>query len=102
MAAAAAPVELEVVRDDERGRYELRAPDGEVLGSADFSELRDGRVLLPHTVVPPRHGGRGHGTAVVRGALDDLRARGVTEVLPTCWFVAAFLDRHPEYADLVG
>ena len=80
-------------------RQLARASD---LGFSCYVVDRDGRVLLPHTVVPPRHGGRGHGTALVRGTLDDLRARGVTTVVPTCWFVGAFIDRHPEYADLVG
>jgi uncharacterized protein len=37
----------------------------------------------------------------VRGALDDMRARGL-KVAPVCPFVAAYIRRHPEYADLVG
>jgi predicted GNAT family acetyltransferase len=41
------------------------------------------------------------GSQLVRGALDDLRARGL-RVVPLCPFVAAYLRRHPEDADLVG
>lgn len=43
---------------------------------------------------------RGLGTEIVRGAVDDLRARGL-KVVPVCPLVAAFIRRHPEYADLV-
>jgi hypothetical protein len=37
----------------------------------------------------------------VRGALDAERAAGHT-VVPQCWYVAEFIDRHPDYADLLA
>ena len=37
---------------------------------------------------------------LVSGVLDDIRARGL-EVVPLCPFAAAYIRRHPEYADLV-
>jgi uncharacterized protein len=37
----------------------------------------------------------------VRHALDDVRAAGRT-VIPTCWYVAQFIDEHPEYEDLLA
>ncbi|MEK8106727.1 GNAT family N-acetyltransferase [Micromonospora sp. M12] len=43
----------------------------------------------------------GVGGALVRGTLDQVRARGAT-VVPQCPFMAAFIDKHPEYADLVA
>jgi predicted GNAT family acetyltransferase len=36
----------------------------------------------------------------VQGALDDVRARGGS-VVARCTFVRGWIDRHPEYADLV-
>jgi predicted GNAT family acetyltransferase len=38
---------------------------------------------------------------VVRFALDDIRDAG-RQVIPSCWYVARFIDEHPEYADLVA
>jgi predicted GNAT family acetyltransferase len=38
--------------------------------------------------------------ALVDVALSALRQRGL-RVIPLCPFVRAWLDRHPEYADLV-
>ena len=38
---------------------------------------------------------------LVRGALDDVRRKGMT-VGPQCPFVANFIAEHPEYADLVA
>ena len=56
---------------------------------------------MPHTVTTRAH--RDHGLAgqVVRFALDDIRAAG-RQVIPSCWYVARFIDEHPEYADLVA
>lgn len=88
-----------VTRNDAASRYELLV-DGEIVGVADYVE-RDGAVEMPHTVVDPARRGQGLAEVLVRGALDDLRVRG-DRVLPTCWYVAAFIDRDPSYADLLA
>ena len=54
----------------------------------------------PVTISVTGFEGHGVGSRLVQGALDDLRARGLA-VVPLCPFVAGFIDRHPEYADLV-
>ena len=78
-------------------RYEL-AVEG---GTAFLDYTREGgRVFLLHTEVPPELEGRGHGTRLVRGALEHARAQG-ERVVPRCAFVKAFLQRHPDYADVV-
>lgn len=87
----------EVVDVPEQSRYEIRR-DGERLGVAAYD--RDGDVVtLTHTEVDDGHEGEGVGSSLVRGALDDLRGRGL-RVIPQCPFVASWLDRHPDYADL--
>ncbi|WP_030919535.1 GNAT family N-acetyltransferase [Streptosporangium amethystogenes] len=61
---------------------------------------RDGVVVYPHTKVEPAYEGNGVGSALVRTALDAARAEGA-KVVPLCWFVREWIDRHPDYADLV-
>jgi predicted GNAT family acetyltransferase len=56
--------------------------------------------VLVHTEVEPRAEGTGLGSQLVTEALDDIRARGL-RVVPLCPFVAAYIRRHPDYADLV-
>jgi hypothetical protein len=94
MPAAMSP---QVRRDEDRSRYEL-VEDGTVVGFADF-RARDGVVVMPHTVIDPERRRQGLGAQLVAGALDDLRTRG-DRVVPSCWYVAEFIDAHPEYADL--
>jgi len=62
--------------------------------------IRPGVVELIHTEIDPAFEGRGLGTRLIAGALDDIRARGL-ELIPTCPFVRAYLRRHPEQRDLV-
>ncbi|HEX2577197.1 MAG TPA: GNAT family N-acetyltransferase [Aquihabitans sp.] len=89
-----------VRHDDERQRYEVLL-DGEVVGFADHHPLGDGVEVFPHTVVDPAHEGKGLAGVLVRHALDDVRARGV-RVVPSCWYVARWIDRNPAYRDLLA
>ena len=57
-------------------------------------------IVFTHTGVPPALEGRGIGSRLVRGALDDVRDQGL-RVVPQCPFVRAFIAKHPEYRDLV-
>ena len=87
------------VRDNaERRRFELDA-DGHVA----FSNYRrdDDTIVIMHTEVPKELNGRGIGSALVAGLLDMVRAQGLT-VQPLCPFVAGYIAKHPEYADLLG
>jgi uncharacterized protein len=87
------------VRDnpDER-RYEIHS-DGELAGYLVYGS-RAGLIALVHTETLPEFEGRGLGGKLVRGALDDARAREMS-VLPFCPFVNGWIERHPEYTDLV-
>ncbi|QUX30967.1 N-acetyltransferase [Nocardiopsis akebiae] len=88
----------DVVDVRDRKRYEIRI-DGEVAGFAEYI-LTDDMVTFTHTEIDPAHEGRGLGGTLVRGALDDVRPRGLA-VLPLCPFVKGWIQRHPDYADLV-
>ncbi|KAF0970246.1 MULTISPECIES: GNAT family N-acetyltransferase [Gordonia] len=85
-------------------RYEITVDgtaDGVVAGFAEYRDRVDGadteRVFF-HTEVADEFGGRGLATILVREALDDARARGLV-IVGVCPLVAAFLEKHPEYAD---
>ena len=87
------------VRDNpEAERYEIRDGD-RVLGVAAYHRRGD-TIVFTHTEVDPDEGRSGLGSTLVRAALDDARARGLT-VTPLCPFVRGWIERHPEYADLV-
>jgi predicted GNAT family acetyltransferase len=51
--------------------------------------------------VPPALSGQGIGSKLARGALEQVRARGL-KVIPKCPFIAAFIAKNAEFADLVA
>lgn len=63
---------------------------------------RDGNVItFEHTEVPPELGGKGVGSTLVKGALDQVRAEGL-KVIAECPFVKAWIGKHAAYADLLA
>ena len=90
-------MEIEVRRDDD---CYVALLDGRPVGSA-FIRAQPGRVVFTHTEVAPEAEGMGVASALIRGALDDVRRQN-EHAVPLCPFVAAYLKRHPEYADLVA
>ena len=89
---------MATVRDNtERHRFELDAE-----GRVAFSNYRRAGTTLTvmHTEVPKELNGKGIGSALARGLLDIARAQGLS-VIPLCPFLAKYIARHPEYADLL-
>ncbi len=58
-------------------------------------------MTITHTGVPAAVGGRGIAAALTQSALDVARANG-WQVVPACSYAAAWIERHPEYADLLA
>jgi uncharacterized protein len=88
----------EIVTNKTRHRYEL-AVDGHI--AATYYAIADGVITFIHTEVPPELGGKGIGSKLIKGALQLIRADGL-KVVAGCGFVVDYLQKHPEFADLVG
>jgi predicted GNAT family acetyltransferase len=91
-------MDFRVSDNEQNSQYEIFV-DGDRAG---FSSYRDdhGSRVFTHTVVDDDYEGQGVGSALARGALDDARRLGLG-VVPRCPFIRGFIDRHPEYGDLV-
>ncbi len=88
-----------VIDNAAASRFEVLI-DGEVVGFADYV-VRGDTIELPHTVVDRSVRGRGVAAVLVERSLASIRESGRT-VVPTCWYVAQFIDGHPAYADLLA
>ena len=53
-------------------------------------------IDLQHTVVPEADRGQGVGASLVEAAFSHAQENGL-RVIPTCPFVKAWLEKHPEY-----
>jgi predicted GNAT family acetyltransferase len=61
--------------------------------------LDGGVLVIRHTEVPEQIGGRGIAGVLVQATLQYARGQGL-KVAPRCAYAAAYMRRHPEYADL--
>ena len=82
----------------EAGRVSV-AVDGRTVGFTEYTDHTGSRVF-PHTEVDEAYGGRGLATIVIGEALAQTKAEGL-RIVPLCPTVAAYIEKHPEYADLV-
>ena len=89
---------LSVSHNPAAGQFEIRTESGTALlryahAGADLDLL--------HTEVPDSLERQGYGSALAEAALGFAKAEGL-KVIPSCPFVAAYLEKHPEHASLVA
>ncbi len=87
------------VRDNaEKHQFELVVEGYTALAAY---RLQSGVITFTHTEVPKELGGRGIGSALAKGALDQVRERGL-KVIPLCPFIKAYIEKNPGYQDLLA
>jgi uncharacterized protein len=79
-------------------RFEMAVGDSI---AAAYYRLEDGKVVLTHTEVPQELSGQGIGSRLADGVFQLIRASRRKAVV-RCSFMAGWVNRHPEVADLVG
>lgn len=78
-------------------RFELRE-EGK-LAFADYV-IRSGTLVIPHVEADPALRGRGTAGRLMSGVLEIARSRDL-KVSPICGYAAAYIQRHPEFHDLL-
>lgn len=90
-------MEYEIVHNEEKSRFET-VVDG-LLCIVDYR--KHGNVLwVTHTEAPLPLEGRGIAAALTKTLLDYIRNRGL-KVYPICPYTKIYIQRHPEYEDLI-
>lgn len=91
---------IQVAHEPDNNRYAIYL--GETLaGFADYRPTArgEGRAFV-HTEIDKAFGGRGLAGTLVTQALTDTRDAGL-RIVPYCPFVVAWLQKHPEFEDVV-
>ena len=89
---------IEIADNPADRRFEISV-DGQLAGFVVYRD-EDGTRALVHTEVDPAFKGQGIGGMLAVGVLDQLRERG-EQIIPICPFIASYIRKHPEYADVV-
>jgi predicted GNAT family acetyltransferase len=89
--------QAEVINNPDKKRFEL--PLGEDVAVIEYLKVGT-TYILNHTEVPESVEGQGVGSRLASGALELIRSESST-VAPLCPFMKAYIQRHPEYQDLI-
>jgi predicted GNAT family acetyltransferase len=92
--------DISLANNLDESRYEMSI-DGELAGFSAYHRRGEGVIVFTHTEVSPEREGQGIGSRLAKYALDDARAQGL-RVVARCPFIAAYIERHTEYGDLVA
>jgi len=91
-------MKIDVTDNPDARRFEVRA-NGTSAGFISY-RLEAGQITLIHTEIQDAFEGKGVASTLVKRALGMVRDSGLV-LVPVCPFVAGYLQRHPEYVDLV-
>jgi predicted GNAT family acetyltransferase len=92
--------DIRVTDNPAQHRFEAHV-DGALAGFAAY-RFRGNHIVFTHTEVDPAYEGQGVGGVLARGALDQVRAAGEHDVVALCPFISAWIERHPDYQDLLA
>ena len=90
--------DVQITNNAEKHRYEAFIGN-ELAGYCEYNLLTDA-IMFTHTEVLEAHEGKGIGSAIAKHVLDAARSDG-KHVIPVCQFIAGYIRKHREYADLV-
>lgn len=88
---------MEVIHDKVNKRFVINI-DG--LDAFVEYSLNEKEMNLYHTYTPPQLRGKGLAEKVVRTAIEYAKENSL-KVIPSCSYVAVFMQRHPEYSELL-
>jgi predicted GNAT family acetyltransferase len=93
------PMQIQVQHDEKARKY-FAIVDGKE-SVCEYGEAGDRTLNFWHTYVPPQLRGKGIADELVRVALDDVMEKGL-KVIPSCWFVRVYIDRHQKYQEALA
>ncbi|MBA3260345.1 MAG: N-acetyltransferase [Gemmatimonadales bacterium] len=90
---------MQIDHDTEAHRFQVQLPAGTAILA--YTPSGEKTLEMYSTYVPVAARGQGVAAALVEAALAYARAGGY-RVIPSCWYVALWIRRHPEHADLLA
>lgn len=89
---------LQATHNPAENRFETWV-DGQ-LAKLDYMESGGGTITMTHVGVPPEFRGHGLAAIITKAALEYAKSKSL-RVIPMCPYVAAYIKRNPQYAELI-
>jgi predicted GNAT family acetyltransferase len=85
--------------ETDANRYVLRIDD-ELIAVVDYV-INGNAISFNHTFTNPSKRGKGYAGEIVEFAVNDVDTSSDRHIVPMCWYVGEWFDKHPERADLL-
>lgn len=92
-------MQKELTHEPDARRYVLRV-DGDIASVLDYRVLGDS-IAFTRTFTNPPYRGGGLAGDLVTFAVDDVEATSDRHIVPSCWYVGEWFDRHPARVSLL-
>lgn len=89
----------ELANNADAGRYTLHI-DGGLASAVDY-QINGNSISFTHTFTDPKRRGQGLAGEIVEYAVDDVDTNSSYRIVPMCWYVGEWFDKHPERAELL-
>ncbi|MCU1470676.1 MAG: N-acetyltransferase [Glaciihabitans sp.] len=86
--------------ETDTNRYVLRIDD-ELIAVVDYV-INGNSISFTHTFTNPTQRGRGYAGEIVEFAVNDVDSSSDRHIVPMCWYVGEWFDKHPERAALLA
>lgn len=87
---------VKAFKDEAQNRYVLEDEQGTLLSVVDYRINEDATAFV-RTFTPPNQRGHGYAADIVKFAVDDVVENTKNYIVPTCWYVAEWFDKNPDY-----
>ncbi len=92
-------MQKELTHEPDARRYVLRV-NGAIASVLDYRVLGES-VAFTRTFTNPPYRGSGLAGELVEFAVDDVEANSERHIVPSCWYVGEWFDRHPDRAEML-
>lgn len=90
--------DYKLIDNEAANQYEFHI--GEYIPLIQYIKNNKGEIYLIHTEVPAELEGQGVGSSLVEKVLENIEQQGL-RLIPLCPFVSGYIERHPEWRQLV-
>jgi uncharacterized protein len=85
--------------DNNKGAFEVKI-DKETEAKMTFVFAGTDKIIIEHTEVNPDYKGKGFGKLLIEKVIELAKEKKMT-IIPLCPFAKKYLERHPEFNDLL-
>ena len=92
-------VTREFLHEEDANRYVLRI-NNELVATVDY-RINGNAISFTRAYTAPAHRGQGMAAVITEFAVNDVEANSTRHIVPMCWYVGEWFDKHPDRVALL-